>query len=158
MTPLRALAPTPERAIGAGAGVLAAVVASPALMLARPLIQDADVRVILAAVMIAAALGWLLGPVAAKPDRWSILGAGVAASFLGALLGAFVLAGVAAPIWTSSIPEAVGYTLLVGSIGFFVGVAPVMVASVPVVGLWLAVVQLAVRMLGRGSQPPPPSP
>jgi hypothetical protein len=147
------LNPTRPRVLGAVAGPVAVAITAPAFGLAHEFLGSPEPVVVLAGAIIALGIGWLVGPLAAKRGRWSVAGAAIAAAFLGALVGAFVLAAYSSTIWADSVGQAVLQTLGLGVIGFVLGAGPVMLASVPAIALWVLLVQGMDRLLTRGQEP-----
>jgi hypothetical protein len=121
--------------------VLAAIVAT-------PWASDNVVPGVLAQAVpipVALGVGWLLGPLAASGDRWTAGGTALAAAILGTITGAFVVAGVSAPLWTDNVPQAIAYTLWVGALGVvFFGIQALIVA-LPVTSVWAFLTRATTR-------------
>jgi hypothetical protein len=143
------LAPSTGRVAGALwgllAGVLAAVVASG--WVSVTLLPDVVVDAI--PIPVAVGIGWLFGPLAVRGDRWTAAGAAVAAAILGTITGAFVAAGVAAPLWTNSLPAAIGYTLSFGVIALAFAGIPALVIALPVTLLFTFLTRRTARAWER---------
>lgn len=143
------LQPSAGRVVGALYGVAVAAVA--ALLLAGW--NDGQAGLGVVAIPISAGVGWLLGPKAAAGDRWTAAGSAVLAAVAGIVVGSFVVAGVASPIWTSSVGEALGWTAIVGLVGLIAGGGLALLIALPAAIAWAFLVR-STMALWRGSPIP----
>lgn len=103
--------------------------------------------IVVAAIPVAAGIGWLLGPHVARGDRWAALGGAVLASLCGVVFGPFAFAVSLTLAQPDQPVDALFSIVLVGFVGLGFFGAKAVVAALPAAVIWVLLVRGTTRRM-----------